>query len=240
MSLRSLFFNQLGCFMFSHAMEFVEGWEGGWSNDAADPGGLTKWGVTIRTVLARALDFNGDGRINADDLRDMTKAQARALYKSDYWDAAACNKLPGPLALLVFDGAVNQGVGRATRILQATVGAKPDGDIGPKTHAAIVDKWFADPKGVLREYCVRRALHYTSLSIFVRFGRGWFRRLFDACLTAGEWLEQPAEIAPKDVGFDPVEAIAIVEEARAVLSGLTLRTVPVAKRAEAFLARRVK
>ena len=165
---------------FDAAMAFVKRWEGGWVDDPHDPGGATKWGVTIRTLIAKMLDLNNDGVIDRRDIRDMTPEQARDIYKRDYWIASACPRLPPPLALIVFDCAVNQGVGRASRILQKSVRAKADGIIGPMTLAAVDRVWQHDPKRLLGEYCARRAVHYSSLSLVVRYGLGWFRRLFDA------------------------------------------------------------
>ena len=165
---------------FDAAMSFVQRWEGGWVDDSHDPGGVTKWGITIRTLIAMGLDLNNDGVIDRRDIRDMTTDQARDIYKRDYWIAAACPRLPPPLALIVFDCAVNQGVGRAARILQKSVRATPDGIIGKKTLAAVERVWERDPKRLLGEYCARRAVHYSSLSLVVRYGLGWFRRLFDA------------------------------------------------------------
>lgn len=206
---------------FRAAMAFVRFWEGGWSNDRLDPGGLTKWGVTIRTVIAKALDFNGDGKVNEKDLAAMTEAQAEALYRSDYFDALRCEDLPAPLAMLVFDCAVNQGPGRAARFLQETVGAVADGVIGDKTVAAAARAFAANERDVLREFQVRRALHYSSLSTFVRFGRGWFRRLIDGTIEAariggafGDFggLDAPA---PEPAGDVPSEAMIFLADVAA-------------------------
>ncbi len=164
---------------FDIAMAFVARWEGGWIDDPHDRGGVTKWGVTIRTLIAKGLDLNNDGVIDRRDIRDMTPVQARDIYKRDYWIAAACPRLPEPLALAHFDCAVNQGVGRAARILQRSVHATPDGIIGKRTIAAVNRTWARSPRRLLGEYCARRAVHYSSLSLVIRYGLGWFRRLFD-------------------------------------------------------------
>lgn len=173
-------------------MAFVRAWEGGWSNDKLDPGGLTKWGVTIRTVIAKALDFNRDGKVNEKDLADMTEAQAESLYRSDYWDVTRCDELPGPLAMLVFDCNVNQGPGRGAKFLQAAVGAAEDGKVGPDTIRRATGRYAADPAAVIREFQAKRALHYSSLPTLVRFGLGWFRRLIDGTIQAAQWSAAPA------------------------------------------------
>jgi len=39
--------------------------EGGYVNDPDDPGGATKYGVTIGTMRRLGLDLTGDGRVDA-------------------------------------------------------------------------------------------------------------------------------------------------------------------------------
>ncbi len=173
---------------FEDAHSFVARWEGGFVDDSLDPGGVTKWGITIKTLLAKGLDLNSDGIINRKDIIDMKPEQALAIYKKDYWIASACPTLPKPVALIHYDCAVNQGVGRACRILQKSVRAKVDGKIGPMTLNAVKRTWKAKPEMFLVEYCARRTVHYSSLSIVVRFGLGWFRRLFDAHRTAISYM----------------------------------------------------
>lgn len=172
---------------FRAAHAFVAHWEGGFVDDPHDRGGVTKWGITIRTLIAKGLDLNGDGVVNRKDIRDMTPEQARNIYRRDYWVGAACPRLPWPLSLPVYDCAVNQGVSRATRILQKSVRVRVDGIIGPKTLAAVERAWSRNPKWLLREVCARRAVHYSSLAQVVRYGLGWFRRLLDAYGTALEY-----------------------------------------------------
>lgn len=165
---------------FQRAHAFVARWEGGFVDDPHDPGGATKWGVTIRTLISKGLDLNNDGAINRKDILDMTPEQAERIYFNEYWQASGCPDLPDGLALVHYDSSVNQGVSRAVRFLQKTVGATPDGVFGPRTLEATRRAWQRGSARVLRDYCARRACHYSSLAIVVRFGLGWFRRLFDA------------------------------------------------------------
>lgn len=148
---------------FEWAFAFVAKWEGGWSNDAFDPGGETRYGIS----KAAYPDL---------DLSKLTLEDAKSIYRRDYWLAAKCDKLPEPLALVHFDAAVNQGVARAAMFLQWAVGTPADGIIGPKTLSAASE---ADTASAVTEYCARRARHYGNLSTFGHFGLGWMRRLFD-------------------------------------------------------------
>ena len=159
---------------FQKAHEFTARWEGGLTDHPSDPGGLTNHGVSLRWVqdLARqaredcqrqarscdgcnamrtskcgyySLDMDMDGDVDADDIRACTKAQAAALFKKHFWNKLACNGLPLPLAVTLYDGAVNMGPARAVRQMQRamnTVGESEldryapiaeDGIMGPRT-----------------------------------------------------------------------------------------------------------
>ncbi len=52
----------------------------------------------------------------------------RSFRKSD--PAFSCDQLLSPLALMVFDAAVNNGAQNAREWLQAAIGVKADGEIG--------------------------------------------------------------------------------------------------------------
>ena len=47
------------------------------------------------------------------DIRNLTLAQAKLIYKRDYWDRVEADTLEPALAFAAFDTAVNAGVGRA-------------------------------------------------------------------------------------------------------------------------------
>ena len=53
--------------------------EGGYVNDPDDPGGATNYGVTIGTMKSLGLDLNKDRRVDATDVRMLTRAQAQQL-----------------------------------------------------------------------------------------------------------------------------------------------------------------
>jgi lysozyme family protein len=62
-----------------------------------------------------------------------TKERAIQIYKTEYWDHCQCDRLPAPLALALFDGAVNQTPGWATVQIQKLLGVDGDGLVGPTT-----------------------------------------------------------------------------------------------------------
>jgi lysozyme family protein len=173
---------------FAAALAAVRRWEGGLADHPSDHGGLTKWGISLRFLRAVGLDATGDGVVDGRDIRALSEDQVAQLYRTHFWMACLCDELPAGLDLAVFDCAVNQGPGRARRLLQASLGIKVDGILGPETLAAA--RAAAEDRGeepgekpglemTLNEFMARRALHYSSLSNLAVFGRGWFRRLFD-------------------------------------------------------------
>lgn len=156
------------------ALSFVLKWEGGYVNHPNDPGGATNKGVTQRTYDAWRLR-QGAPR---SAVSAISAAEVRAIYEADYWLAAHCDELPAPLDLVVFDTAVNMGVGRAVRFLQLAVGERADGEFGPLTREAAR---AADPRTAAANACDTRGQYYEQLvranSKLNVFLRGWMNRL---------------------------------------------------------------
>jgi lysozyme family protein len=138
--------------------------EGGYSNNPADPGGETMWGVTAG--VARAYGYAGP-------MREMPVAIAKAIYKAQYW-RPQFDDMPYAVAVQVFDGAVNSGVGQSVKWLQRAVGVKDDGIIGPSTMAAVAK---SNPLEIVIRYNAARLSFLTSLATWPTFGRGWAGRI---------------------------------------------------------------
>jgi lysozyme family protein len=88
---------------FAAAFAIIVGAEGGYTNNPADPGGETKYGISKRAYPD-------------EDIVNLTLERAQELYKRDYWDKLNCDGMPWELALINFDCAVNQGIGIARAI----------------------------------------------------------------------------------------------------------------------------
>lgn len=175
---------------FSPALANVLEFEGGWSDDPFDPGGPTNKGITL-AVFAREIGISVEAHTLADlkkRLAAIPDDEVERIYRERYWVPACCPHLPAALAFFHFDAAVNQGVGRATRMLQQALGVDMDGEIGPLTLAAAGSQQNA---AVLVRYADIRRAHYRSLSHFWRFGRGWLRRVDTALLRAQAIAKAP-------------------------------------------------
>jgi len=173
---------------FEIALAHVLDFEGGYSDHPSDPGGATNLGITHEVLQA----YRGRP-VSKQDVRTLTVEEAKAIYRSRYWDAASCGALPRGIDLAVFDCAVNQGVGRAVRLLQQAAHVRADGVIGPITLAAVSK---TPGEKLLTEFMARRMNAYGRLQrLFRTFGLGWSRRLMATHREALSLLDssKPAE-----------------------------------------------
>ncbi len=143
--------------------------EGGWADHPKDPGGATMKGVTIAT-FAR---FKGR-QVTRAELRAISDADLRAIYRQGYWSPVRGDDLPAGLDLAAFDPAVNSGVSRAVRWLQVALGVKADGVMGQQTLAAAQ---AAPPVEAVQRACAARMGFLRGLRTWGTFGKGWSRRV---------------------------------------------------------------
>lgn len=167
--------------------------EGGYINHPSDPGGPTNFGITIydyrKYIKAGA---------TADDVRAMSIADAKRIYRARYWDAMRCDDLLGGVDYAIFDYGVNSGTGRAPKVLQRLLGVAADGEIGPVTLEVMRSR---DPKVLVAAICNERLKFLQALKTWPVFGKGWGRRVAEvraaALVMAG--AEQQVIVAPSIV-----------------------------------------
>jgi len=136
--------------------------EGGYIFNPHDPGGETKFGISKRSYPHL-------------DIHSLTLADAKTIYRRDFWDRAQCDKLHPDLAFDLFDGAVNSGIGQSIRWLQRAIGVADDGVVGPLTLASINRE--NDTSAIRARYNGHRLDFMTRLSTWDVFGKGWARRI---------------------------------------------------------------
>lgn len=159
---------------FEHALRFALGVEGGYVNHPLDRGGQTNYGIT-----QSAYDlYRQRVGLPLQPVKFVAEDEARAIYRVDYWHGARCDLMPAPVAIVHFDAAVNHGVSRAARLLQATAGVEQDGDIGPITLGNVRASAAGD---FARRYIDTRRRHYADIVRAVPsqavFYRGWLNRM---------------------------------------------------------------
>ncbi len=165
--------------------------EGDFVMDPDDPGGATKYGVTIGTLRALGLDKTGDGRVTVEDVKALTRADAVRIFRERYFHEPRIDLLPEPLQPSVFDMRVNAG-SNAVRILQRLLAefeepVTVDGLIGPQTAEAAkrahekAGQYLVDAYAIARRnYYFRLADRKPRLRKFARTRTGakggWIRR----------------------------------------------------------------
>ncbi len=165
---------------FDQCLALVLKHEGGWVNDPHDPGGETNMGVTKKTWE----DWVGHP-VPPGSLKTLTVADVAPVYRKNYWDKVRGDDLPDGVDYAVFDYAVNSGVTRASRQLQACARVEADGIIGMKTLAAVK---AADPVALIKCICDNRLAFLKSLPTWNRFGKGWGNRVADVSKTAQQMV----------------------------------------------------
>jgi len=142
--------------------------EGGFVDDPDDPGGATKYGVTLETLRRLGLDRSGDGRIDVADVKALTRQDAERIFVEHYFRAPRLGDLPEEIQPSVFDMYVNAG-SNAVRILQRLLSrmgfsVKDDGIIGPLTAGAARRAGDAAAGYLADAYGIARRNYYYALA----------------------------------------------------------------------------
>jgi len=182
---------------FELAQNFTAKWEGGLSDDAADKGGLTHYGVSLAflTVIANTLknqqwlfDIGVHPLpVTRETIRTLTRTQACEIFKHEFWDRLSLDSLPVQMAVLLYDAAVNSGCVQSVKLAQRgynTVGVGTrldvDGKLGPLTRAALINNNSVDVRQAIldaREAFYRQIVaRNASQKVFLR---GWLNRVDD-------------------------------------------------------------
>jgi len=141
---------------FEDALPPVLVYEGGIVNDPDDPGGLTNQGVTQAAYDA----YCKKRHIPTTPVTQLTSLEIQTFYRDEYWTPIRAESLPDAVAMVLFDAAVNQGVGYAAKLLQWAVGVKQDGQIGTITLTAVQGK---DPEELAQTLLWARMMRYVAL-----------------------------------------------------------------------------
>ena len=157
---------------FEIAIERVLSNEGGYVNDPKDPGGETQWGISKRSYP----DV---------DIANLTREEAKAIYKRDFWDKVRGADLHEDVAFQVLDFAVNSGGSVAIQYLQRAAGVADDGHIGPVTIEAVNNAFIPS---LVVTYLSLRLDFMTRLKNWPDAGKGWARRISQLMKDAAEDL----------------------------------------------------
>jgi len=147
--------------------------EGGLADDPDDPGGITKYGISLRSYP----------HLGRDGIRNLTVEQAKDIYYRNWWRQLRCAEIRDDrVAQKLLDTAVNLGKSAGVRILQQALGevgqrVTVDGRIGPQT---LVATNRTNPSVLLAAIRRLQAAHYEALirrnPRLAKFRRGWMAR----------------------------------------------------------------
>ncbi len=147
--------------------------EGGYVDNPADPGGETNYGISARAYP------------NVD-IKGLSFVEAQMIMDNDYGNSSgawyAWLKNEYVLADMLLDTAVNMGVRRTMIFLQEGIqDVSVDGRWGPKTKARMYEVMASElhTQKLVLYLAVNRLRHYTNLTGFNTFGRGWTRRVLE-------------------------------------------------------------
>lgn len=155
--------------------------EGGYTDTPGDHGGPTKYGVTLAVWIKQGYDKDGDGDIDKEDVKLISKDDAYKIAKEDYWDPIGGDMIDNQsVADVVFDWGFNSGTKTAIKYLQRTLGfhdSDVDGVIGTKTITAVNDSYPQQLFNTLKE---NREAFYRAIvardPTQEKFLKGWLIR----------------------------------------------------------------
>ena len=176
--------------------------EGGYVNDPDDPGGATNFGVTVHTMRRLGLDLDGDGDVDASDVRMLDKDRAREIFLKNYFYGPKLDRLPKPLQASVFDMNVNAGA-QAVKLLQKlcndiALTVDVDGKMGPRTIKAAQKAMQMAPEHLVDAYGIERRNYYYRLADRRPASRKYARRTKGG---KGGWIRRAEEFISERYHF---------------------------------------
>ena len=159
---------------FLRSLHFVLQSEGGFVDNPLDAGGATMKGITLKVFQ----EYKRNNHLNSEDLRNISDEDIQAIYRQNYWNPVFGNLLNSGCDYLLFDFAVNAGVGRSIKTLQKVVGTNVDGVMG--NHTLDVANAL-DPSTLIIDFSNAKIKFYEDI-VMARpnqnvFLKGWLNRV---------------------------------------------------------------
>lgn len=154
--------------IYLKALEFVLKWEGGLTADEK-----TNKGITQSTYDT----YRKTNNLFFQPVRQMTEAEMETIYHQIWVDSGALY-LPGLLAVVHFDTAVQFGLLDATRLLQLSLKLRPTGTMNYLTIGKANS--YTDDKTLAYNYCFERKMKRRVVIALkphlAKYEKGWKRR----------------------------------------------------------------
>jgi lysozyme family protein len=153
--------------------------EGGYVNHPLDKGGPTKYGVILSVWQEHGHDKDGDGDIDAEDIKRLSEEDAAYVAKSVFWDYFRADFiLNQSVAEFIVDWGYNSGRKTVAKQVQRLLNVAQDGIVGAQTLTAInvcpQDHFFAILKAARKLFIERIAERRPDQRVFYK---GWMNRI---------------------------------------------------------------
>lgn len=189
--------------VFDFALSLVLRQEGGFSDNPADHGGATNFGISLRFLRDLPIDklkkYGIFEPVSVETIRNLTLDQAKNIYFHEFWEGKNFDKIiERNITAYLFDCCVNLGHSTGIRIMQQAICAakskrnavSEDGILGDATVIAINEVGIH----LLAPMIALRAGYYRFLAnTYPRNGRfldGWLNRTYgflDKYKTGYKW-----------------------------------------------------
>ena len=169
---------------FEDFMKVIHLQEGGskFTNDPDDPGGATKYGISLRFLKGTGSDgdIDNDGDIDINDVKSLDENLANELYKTYFWNKMNLSLINNDLLKLhLLSHGVNAGTSTAVKILQRILGLTVDGKLGKVT--AIAANAYKDQAKLVQGYASARKVYYDNIVVknptLKKYIKGWYNRV---------------------------------------------------------------
>ena len=158
---------------YSEMISRILAHEGGLSMNPLDRGNWTSGKIGSGKLRGTKYGISAMSYPNLD-IRNLSYSMARDIYFEDFYMPLKPSILREATVFQLLDFAVNSGVDRASKSLQAAVGVKQDGMIGKITCRAAAKTSDYD---IVVLILADRLKYMASLRSWTTFGRGWAKRI---------------------------------------------------------------
>lgn len=154
-----------------------------------DPGGPTRWGITLTDAR-----LYWKPNATATDIRNMPWEIAAGIYRPKYWNRLRGDDLEPGVDDCVFDYGVHSGFGRSGKVLRRVLGL-PDTDwhVTDEVIAALNKR---DPNAVIDAICGERMQFLRGLSIWPTYKNGFTTRVHEVQGYAHQLANAPTTTPP--------------------------------------------
>jgi lysozyme family protein len=166
--------------------------EGGYQNDASDPGNYTGGRIGVGSLVGTKYGISAGAMSNylgrpatVADMQGVTQEFAKPFFRDRYWNPVNADNLPLGLDYAMADMSYHSGPSRAVRNLQNTLGTPTTGTLSMADYNAI--SAHGNPQALAGQYNANRRVFLQGLNNYEHNKNGWNARLDNIQNTLAGW-----------------------------------------------------